>query len=130
MNKKIYIGSGLKNYCRVLALRDRLSEYGIELTYDWAEIIRQHKEKGVEEDQNEWQAIACAEYIGVVDAAAVVLICPAGRGGHFELGVAYARDIPIILIEDDDPIAFYYLPNIQRFKDEDDAINRLVEILK
>jgi hypothetical protein len=129
MNRKIYIASSLKNYRRVLEVRDRLAEYEIQLTYDWADIIRQNVLNEVEEHQSDWEYIASTEYVAVVDAAALLFLPPAGRGGHFELGVAYARNIPVVLVEGNDPIAFYHLPDINRFKNEEEAISYLIKML-
>jgi hypothetical protein len=130
MDKKIYIASSLKNYQQVLNIRDKLANHGIWLTYDWAEIIKENTEKGIKESKDNWLEIACTEYIAVLDAQLFFLVCPAGRGGHFELGVAYAKNIPIVILDDNDPIAFYEMPDIQdRFKDEDQAISRIVEMV-
>lgn len=134
MAKKIYIASGLKNYKRVLELRDKFAEHGITLTYDWAESYRHHIENivetGVAQEEN-LQEIAENEYKGVVDCDLFFMMCPAGRGGHFELGVAYAHKKPIVICYEDhyEPIAFYMLPEICGFHSEDNAVDYVLEVL-
>ncbi len=136
MNRKIYIASGLKNYLRVLDLRDKLLKYDISLTYDWADVFRVHMEeqiatgKIIEEDL---EKIAITEYQGVVDCEAFLMIMPGGRGAHVELGLAYAMKKHIIILYDDgivgELIAFHKLPGVERCKTEAGAIKRLLEIL-
>jgi len=133
MNKKIYIVSSLKNYEQVMHLRDKLAEFGIWLTYDWAQGIHNNIQDGVQEAETDLPAIAAAEYQAVRDAQLLFFVCPAGRGGHFELGVAYERGIPIVQLADPSfktaPIAFYTLPGIERYKDERNAIERILELV-
>lgn len=122
MNKKIYIASSLKNYKRVIYLRDKLAEYGIWLTYDWAD-----KLNSTEESLRE---IAEIEYKAVLDCHLLFFVCPSGRGGHFELGLAYAKNKPIVLLRDDnEPIAFYLLPGIELVYSEKEAIELILELL-
>lgn len=129
LNKKIYIAGSLKNKNKVLELRDRLEECGIWLTYDWAGIIKKNEELGIKEGEKDWEDIVKKEQVGVKSAEALLFVCPGGRGSHVELGMAYVYGIPIVLIEDDNPVAFYMLPGIERFKNEDDAIKRIVELV-
>jgi nucleoside 2-deoxyribosyltransferase len=134
MNKHIYIASGLGNYQRVLRLRDKLSEYGIWLTYDWADAFRTHLEeqaatgKVIEENL---EAIAKTELQAVKDCHLLILIAPGGRGSHFELGVAFVLDKPIVILYDNpkDKVAFHTLPGIERFLDEELLIKKVLEIV-
>ena len=134
MNKKIYIASGLKNYLRVIELRDKLAEHGVWLTYDWAEKYKNHLEYIVETGvsvQENLEEIAQEEYQGVLDCHLLLFVCPAGRGSHFELGVAYTNNKPIIILQDNhyDPIAFYTLPGVKRYNDEEIALKRILELV-
>jgi hypothetical protein len=140
MNKKIYIASGLKNFRRVLELRDKLAEYGIWLTYDWAGDIQKHLENSAKSDMpfieflknmpEDLGEIARLEHQAVLDCHLLLFITPAGRGSHFELGLAYGAHKPIILLgEKNDPIAFYSLPGIESHSDENKAIRRIVELV-
>ncbi len=139
MNKHIYIASSLKNHKRVLDLRDKLSEYGVWLTYDWAAEYKRHMEEvaatgvPIQEDLAE---IAQKEYQAVLDCHLLFFVTPVGRGGHFELGAAYAKGKPIILLNDPPPfaetsdmIAFYTLPGIERHNNEKRALERILEIV-
>lgn len=123
--KRIYVASGLKNYERVLDLRDKLSKHGVTLTYDCAAAYQKSRLSG--ENEADWKDIASAEFTAVCDAELVFFVCPGGRGSHFELGVACALNIPVVLLEDEPAaIAFYTLDGIERFKKEEDAINRIL----
>lgn len=135
MNRKIYIASGLANYKRVLDLRDKLIKYGIELTYDWAEVFKKNTEYAIDTGtsiKEDLVTIAAAEYKAVVDCELLLFVSPGGRGTHFELGVAYSNKKPIIIFYDDDcePLAFHLLPGIERVHFEDKAIQRILSILK
>lgn len=129
MDKKIYIASGLKNYNAVLELRDKFAEHDINLSYDWAKVYKEHLENNQGEEK--LQEIAELEYKGIKDCDVFFLLCPGGRGSHFELGVAYSLNKTIVLSyeEDYDPIAFYMLPGIKGFLSEDNAIEYVLEIL-
>lgn len=132
MTKKIYIASGLKNYNRVLELRDRFIKYGITLTYDWAEVYKKHIESEFSSGQQEnLEEIAMKEYQAVLDCDLFFMLYPAGRGGHFEFGVAFTKVKPIIILHDShyDPIAFNKLPGIHNFSSENDAINFALGVL-
>lgn len=133
MNKKIYVASGLNNYQQVLNIRDKFAEHGVTLTYDWAETYRRHVnelEQGNEQKEN-LHEIAAKEYEGVVNCDVFLMLCPAGRGGHFELGTAYAHKKPIVISCEDnyDPIAFYTLPGITCFHSEENAFDFVLEVL-
>jgi nucleoside 2-deoxyribosyltransferase len=129
MSKKIYIASGLKNYSRVLEFRDILLKYDINLTYDWASVYQQHLKSGKVEEDN-LEEIASKELQGVLKCDLFLFISPAGRGGHFELGLAYAKNKPIVFCqESDDMIAFYTLPGIKVTKTTDETIDHILMIL-
>jgi len=140
MNKQIYIASSLKNYQRVLDLRNELSEYGISLTYDWAEEYKKNFEKAAETGipvKEDLKEIAKKEYQAVLDCHLLFFVTPVGRGGHFELGVAYAKNKPVVLLHDplpfvgasNDTIAFYTLPEIECFNIRKKAIERILEVV-
>lgn len=133
MESKIYIASGLKNYARVLKLRDTLKEYGVSLTYDWAQKYKDAVDSNKVESEADWKEIAQAEYGAIVDRSCKLLlfVTPAGRGSHFELGTAYSVEgMPIIILnEANEKIAFYTLPGIREFAEEKDAIREVLWIL-
>jgi nucleoside 2-deoxyribosyltransferase len=125
MSQRIYIASALKNYTRVLDLRDKLIERGFVLTYDWAKEWQKVSGSGVPESDERMAEIAQLEYEGVRDCDVFLCVLPAGRGGHFELGVAYALGKCIVILDETsgkDKIAFHLLPRIQRQVNEEYAI--------
>jgi nucleoside 2-deoxyribosyltransferase len=131
MKSKIYIASGLKNYKRVIELRDKLKEYGISLTYDWAEVYKTAVDSNKTESESDWKEIAEKEYDAVWSSDLFLLVTPGGRGTHFELGTAYAKEgMPIIILnEADEHIAFYTLPGIQEFNKEEEVISKVRKLL-
>lgn len=132
MEHKIYIASGLKNYNRVIELRDKLKKYDIYLTYDWAQKYKEDLESGKTEAEEDWVKIAEMEYAAILDrkCSLFLLVTPAGRGSHFELGTAYTQGLPIVLLnESKDGIAFYTLPGIKEFEKEEDSIKEVLSIL-
>ena len=120
-NLKAYIISSLKNCSRVIELRDKLATHDIYLTYDWAE--KYHENEPVAE----WEKIAKEEVLGVFNADVVVAILPAGRGGHFELGLAYGWKKKVFMLTDgESEIAFHTLMGIKKFSDEASLIEALL----
>ena len=81
---KFYIGSGFKNAELVNEFSKKLQNYGWQHTYNWAENI---KENETIEDLIEYSKL---EQKGIEEADAVIIILPAGRGTHVELGMAIA----------------------------------------
>lgn len=110
---KFYIGSGMKN-CELVAYYSKvLKENGWQQTYDWV--------KKVNDDVDIADMIEYAklEKQGIVDSNVVVILLPAGRGTHIELGMALALDKKIFLcsvtkeeFSIENTVAFYELPNI------------------
>ena len=88
---KFYIGSGFKNAELVNEFSKKLQNYGWQHTYNWAENI---KENETIEDLIEYSKL---EQKGIEEADAVIIILPAGRGTHIELGMAIALNKKIYL---------------------------------
>lgn len=132
MNNKIYIASGLKNYKRVMEIRDKFAEYGIWLTYDWAAAYDAHIKSDKKLEDN-LAIIAEKEVQAVKDCELLFLIAPGGRGTHFEMGMAYALWKPIVIMYENgsekDVIAFHMLGDIERCIGEEPAIKKVLEIL-
>ncbi len=110
---KFYIGSGIRNCGTVNFYAKALEANGWQNTYDWTKKINGDKtaEELAEYAQLELNAIA--------DSDAVILLLPAGRGAHVELGMALAFKKKIYLCaaakEDfsvENTVAFYQLPDI------------------
>lgn len=112
---KFYIGSGLKNYELVNYYSKVLTSHGWQRTYDWTKYI-----------QNEitFQALeqyAKAERQGIREADVVIILLPAGRGTHVELGMALGMNKRIYICTGaeeefnlENMVDFYELPDIVR----------------
>ena len=110
---KFYIGSGMKNCNLVDYYAKKLKENGWEQTYDWV--------KNVSNDVSIEDMIKYAklESKGIADSDIVIILLPAGRGAHIELGMALALNKKIFLCSNtkeefniENTVAFYELPNI------------------
>lgn len=112
---KFYIATTLDNWCVHNLVRDILSKQGHEITYDWT-IHGPAWPKGLDFVRE----IALNECSGVLHADFVVVLLPAGRGTHVELGMAIALRKPIVIYSQDPTIftacketcTFYHLPNV------------------
>lgn len=110
---KFYIGSGMKNCELVNQYAKLLKESGFEQTYDWVKNISDDISI---EDMIEYAKL---EKQGIDDSDIVVIILPAGRGAHIELGMSLALNKKIFLCSDtkeefniENTVAFYELPSI------------------
>lgn len=125
MNGKIYIATSLNNAQRANELQKRFRDAGCDITYDWtvhgqvyteAELIR----------------VGIAEERGVADADVLFMMFPARVGTHFEMGLARGLGTKIVMLfdkQDTRQLSFYYLSGIERFTNEDDAVNHTLEFL-
>jgi nucleoside 2-deoxyribosyltransferase len=122
--KKVYIGTSLLNAERARQVKKRLESLGIEITYDWTTHGQVHEEE-------ELAKIGLMEKQGVAEADLFLMIFPSRTGSHFEMGLAYGLNIPIVLLMETEQElkSFYYLPGIRRTKTEDAAIGAITEIL-
>ena len=110
---KFYIGSGMKNCELVNYYANLLKENGWEQTYDWVKNVSDDVSL---EDMIEY---ATLESQGIVDSDIVIILLPAGRGAHIELGMAMALNKRIFLCSTtkeefsiENTVAFYELPKI------------------
>lgn len=126
---KFYIGSGMKNCELVNYYAKILKRKGWILTYNWVENIND----GVSiEDMTSY---AISESQGIVDSDVVIILLPAGRGAHIELGMALALNKKIFLCSEtkdefsiENTVAFYGLPNIiQLIGSADDNIKTILK---
>lgn len=81
---KFYIGSSIKNYELVNKYSKVLKENGWIHTYDWV--------KNINGDISikELAEYAKKEKQGIIDSDVVIILLPAGRGTHIELGISIA----------------------------------------
>lgn len=110
---KFYVGSGMKNCALVDYYAKILKENGWNQTYNWVENVNDDVSI---EDMIEYAKL---ESKGIVDSDVVVILLPAGRGAHIELGMALALNKKIFLCSAtkdefsiENTVAFYGLPNI------------------
>lgn len=110
---KFYIGSGMKNCELVNYYAKLLKENGWEQTYDWVKNVSDDVSL---EDMIEY---ATLESQGIVDSDIAIILLPAGRGAHIELGMAMALNKRVFLCSTtkeefsiENTVAFYELPKI------------------
>lgn len=127
---KFYVGSGMKNCKLVNCYAKLLKENGWEQTYDWV--------KNVSDDisRNDMIKYASLESQGIVDSDVVIILLPAGRGAHIELGMAMALNKKIFLCSVTDEefnientVAFYELSKItQLVGNADDNVKKILKL--
>ena len=116
MKKKFYVATTLLNFEQADYVADKLIQFGFEQTYRWT-IHGPAGDKG-EEFLKE---ICTKEMNGVKEADFVVVILPAARGTHVEIGIALANKIPIFLVNPLEPFdcnnktcGFYWVDGVTR----------------
>ena len=122
--KNLYIASSLYNAERIRRLIDRFQKEGINITYNWTIHGQVYSEEeltkfGIKEEQ------------GIHECDVFLLVFPGRNGAHFEMGYARAAGKHIVLLEEVEveQKTFYYLPDIVRFKEEDDAVQHILNYL-
>ena len=125
---KFYIGSGLKNCDLVHYYAKILEENGWQHTYDWT--------KNINDDvtREDLERYAKSEQRGIIDSDVVIILLPAGRGTHIELGMALALHKTIFLCavrEEfgiENTVSFYELPDIVKLVgNADENIKEIVK---
>ena len=108
-----YIGSGMKNCELVNYYSKILEEKGWKHTYNWAKNIN------ADETIKDLIEYSKLEQQGIIDSDVVIILLPAGRGTHIELGMALALNKKIFLCSETkeefnikNTVNFYQLPNI------------------
>ena len=124
-----YVGSGMKNWELVNYYSKKLEEKGWKHTYNWAKNINGNE---TIKDLIEYSKL---EQQGIIDSDVVIILLPAGRGTHIELGMALALNKKIFLCSETkeefsikNTVNFYQLPNIVRLVAT--ANENLKEIIK
>lgn len=126
---KFYVGSGMKNAKLVEYYQEKLKEAGWEQTYNWVKNINN------DIDIEEIREYAKLEQEGVINSDVVIILLPAGRGAHIELGMSLAlnkKTFLCSLTEDEfsieNTVAFYEFPNVVKLVGTADE--NIKEILK
>jgi len=124
--KLFYITSSLKNKENVRFLSERLKQEGFILTYDWTQndritSIEQLRDIG----KKEIDAVKKSDFI--------VVLLPAGKGSHIELGIALGNGIKTYLYSQNDEIndiektsTFYHQDGIHKCKG---SVDELITII-
>lgn len=124
-----YIGSGMKN-CKLVDYYVKvLNENGWNQTYNWVENV--NDDVSIED----MTVYAKLESQGIIDSDVVIILLPAGRGAHIELGMALALNKKIFLCSAkkeefsiENTVAFYGLPNIvQLVGNADENIKQIIK---
>lgn len=85
-----YIGSGFYNIENVRRLRDLLTAQGHTHTYDWTLNTRADSVDALRDiGEKERDAIKGSDF--------VVILLPAGKGSHVELGIAIGSGVPVFI---------------------------------
>ena len=123
---KFYIASSLKNIDQVRYVSKRLKNKGFIHTYDWT----------VNDNVTtleELKAIGQKEKNAVIEADFVVVLLPAGKGSHIELGIAIGNDKQVYLYSPNKEVeniettsTFYHLTEIEKCFG---SIDELVDII-
>ncbi|MCZ8539765.1 group-specific protein [Psychrobacillus psychrodurans] len=123
---KFYIASSFKNIESVRYVSENLKNRGYIHTYDWTvnENVTTLKELKMIGEQ---------EKTAVIEADFVVVLLPAGKGSHIELGIAIGNGKNIYLYSPNKEIdniettsTFYHLPEIEKYFG---TLDELVEII-
>jgi nucleoside 2-deoxyribosyltransferase len=111
---KFYLASGLLNKQAVNYVSEKLVEVGFIHTYDWTK-----NEKA--STFVELRAIGEAEKNAILASDVVIVLLPAGKGSHIELGIALGRGKKIFLYSADETVndydtttTFYHLPEVEQ----------------
>lgn len=123
---KFYIASSFKNIDIVRYVSENLKNKGYIHTYDWT----------VNENittLEELMVIGEKEKTAVIEADVVIVLLPAGKGSHIELGIAIGNGKKIYLYSPNNEIdniettsTFYHLPGIEKCFG---TLDELVEII-
>lgn len=112
---KFYIASSFQNIANVRYMSEKLTSQGFIHTYDWTK-----NERPASLEQ--LQQIGQEEMNAVSEADIVIIIFPAGKGSHIELGIALGQKKTIYLYSPDNAInhfdttsTFYHLSQVQQF---------------
>ncbi|MEK3724136.1 nucleoside 2-deoxyribosyltransferase [Paenibacillus sp. FSL H8-0034] len=111
---KFYIASSFKNANNVRGVAEDLKSRGFTQTYDWTTHSKVDSISKLREIGNE-------EMAGVLNADVVIVMMPAGKGSHVELGIALGSKKKIYLYSPTHEIndigttsTFYHLDEVEQ----------------
>lgn len=123
---KFYIASSFKNIEKVRYVSKYLKDKGFIHTYDWT--INENVTT-----LEELKTIGQKEKNAVIEADFVVVLLPAGKGSHIELGIAIGNGKKIYLYSPNNELdniettsTFYHLPEVEKCIG---TLDKLVDII-
>lgn len=125
---KFYIASSFKNIDKVKYVAKILREKGFTHTYDWT--LNENVTT-----LEELKVIGQKETNAVIEADFVVVLLPAGKGSHVELGIAIGNGKKIYLYSSNNEIdnlettsTFYHLPGIEKCVGTLDELINMIDL--
>lgn len=110
---KFYIASSFANKDKVREAASLLREAGYVQTFDWTANLRA---SSVEE----LALYGALEKKAVLEADFIIVLLPAGKGSHIELGMALGQGKPVYLLSETEELfdfevtsTFYYLSEVR-----------------
>ncbi|AND41423.1 nucleoside 2-deoxyribosyltransferase [Cytobacillus oceanisediminis] len=123
---KFYVASSFQNVETVRLVSEQLKNMGYVQTYDWTK----NKRAASIEDLKE---IGQEEKIAVMKADFLIVVLPAGKGSHIELGIALGQSKKIYLYSQNNDVhninttsTFYHLSEVEIVTGTiDDLLNKV-----
>ncbi|WP_456271443.1 group-specific protein [Bacillus sp. AK031] len=123
---KFYVASSFKNIQQVRYISEQLKHRGYIHSYDWTQ-----NERAV--NIEELEQIGKEEKQAVSDSDFVVVLLPAGKGSHIELGIALGLRKKVFLhfpnkeaMSLNQTSTFYYLQEVEKcYGSLDDLVDRI-----
>lgn len=112
--KRFYVASSFKNIETVRFISKQLRDMGYIHTYDWT---KNERTSTIEE----LKEIGIQEVKAVKESDFIIVLMPAGKGSHIELGIALGQGKRIYLYSPNNEVndiettsTFYHLPEVQK----------------
>ena len=125
-NMNFYVASSLNNFEVVRYVSANLKSKGFIHTYDWTQNERTSTIEQLRE-------IGQKEKDAIFEADIVVVLLPAGKGSHIEIGIALGQGKQIYLYSPNEEVnniettsTFYHLPEVKKYIG---TIDGLVDII-
>ncbi|TYS16167.1 group-specific protein [Rossellomorea vietnamensis] len=121
---KFYTASSFKNIESVRNINQELQRIGYIHTYDWTQNDRASS-------REELERIGREEKRAVMESDFIIVLLPAGKGSHIELGIALGLGKKVFLysLENADLAStstFYHLPEVEQcFGSLDDLLGKV-----
>ena len=123
---KFYIASGFANIATVRHASDLLRRAGHVQTYDWTQ-----NDRAIDIDT--LRKIGTVEFEAILACDVLLLILPAGKGSHTELGIALAAGKQIYIyaadgIQPETAASFYYVDGVTHCSGTiEDTVEQILE---